>query len=577
MQLATEGRVDDLRADLRARCFKSDGGLYYFTKVVLGYKELVPHFHLDFCNHIQQTISHRKRGYLRPRGTFKSTIISKSYTVYRLIGGGSAIVDDIRKLGDELNDQGFPQKLTTFYQTYPEVDPRNMRIMIIGESDTVAQKNLRDPKWHLLNNQLLRWLFPEIIPPNINDTKWTDDEILLPRSKSFDESTITCDGVGAKRTGFHWDIIVYDDPIGEKAARSEAIMQEAIDWFQVAPGMLHDPLKSEELYAGTRWKDGRADLPGWIMSQIPEELGRSEGFTWVVRDIYNDDGSIGFPERFTPEVLAGILKREGVYKFNCQYRNQPTPKEGGDFVAADLRYFHVEADVTTGDKVWLVPDDGSPKVSLRHLIRISFLDPTSGGLNAESENALVGIGCDHLKRIFLLSCKLKNCTMGDAVELWYQLHDAFAFHYNYFEAVGAHKEVGDIIAKRQSWGECLLCKAKGRDAVKHRRLKAEGVVPSGGRGGLAKDDRIRDYLQVPVEEHRVYLMHNYEQAQLQVQITSFPNYHLKDGADALAYAVHYAQFPPAPEEAEARTREDTAIKDGRHSRIATKYEYGGYA
>src|SRR6266478_39481 len=198
MQLATDGKVDELRHELRQRCFRKSGGLYYFVKVVMGYKELVTHFHLEFCNHIQNTIQQRKRGYLRPRGTFKSTIISKSYPLWRLAGGGSPIIEDLLRFE--------PAEQLAFYQTYPEQDPRNLRIMIIGESDTVAQKNLRDPKWHLQNNDLLKWLFPELIPPDTNATKWTDDEILLPRSKSFDESTITCDGVGAKRTGFHWDL-----------------------------------------------------------------------------------------------------------------------------------------------------------------------------------------------------------------------------------------------------------------------------------------------------------------------------------------------------------------------------------
>src|SRR5882672_3930538 len=264
IQLAGEGRADELRQELRRLCFAPDTGLYYFTTAVLGYKELVPHFHLEFCAHIQNTINIRKRGYLRPRGTFKSSIISKSYTLWRLAGGGSSAINNLLEMTAE--------EQLNFYRAYPDMDPRNLRIIIIGESDTVAQKNLRDPKWHLQNNDLLKWLFPELIPPNINDTKWTDDEVLLPRTKSFDESTITCDGVGAKRTGFHWDIIIYDDPIGEKASKSEAVMEEAWSWFQYAPGMLHDPRSGEELYAGTRWGDGQKDLPGKIMALLPEQL-----------------------------------------------------------------------------------------------------------------------------------------------------------------------------------------------------------------------------------------------------------------------------------------------------------------
>ena len=141
MQLASDGDARGLRRELRRKCFSQSGGLYYFTKAILGYKELVPHFHLDFCDSIQNTIQVRKRGFLRPRGTFKSTIISKSYPLLRLAGLGSPVQSEIVEME--------PDELLAFYKMYPEMDPRNLRIVIIGESDTVAQKNLKDPKWHL--------------------------------------------------------------------------------------------------------------------------------------------------------------------------------------------------------------------------------------------------------------------------------------------------------------------------------------------------------------------------------------------------------------------------------------------
>jgi hypothetical protein len=503
----------------------------------MAYKELVPHFHLTLCDHVQNTVHLLKRGYLEPRGHFKSTILSKCYPLWRLCGGGSRILEQILSLETE--------ELLAFYQAYPERDPRNLRIMIIGESDTVAQKNLKDPKWHLQNNDLFKWLFPEIIPTNTNETKWTDDEILLPRTKSFDESTITCDGVGAKRTGFHWDLIVYDDPIGEKASKSEAVMNEAISWFQYAPGMLNDQATSEEVYIGTRWKHGAKDLPGWIMREMPvgtTDSGRPKGFTWVMRSVYNDDGTIGFPERFT-----------------------------------DLRYYHIEQD-EKGARVWIVPDDGSPRVRLKNLVRESFYDPSSGGQSAESENAQIVAGSDHLKRIFILDAWSKNCSMGDAVENWHQLNDRFMPYPNRYEAVGPHKEVGDIVKKRAAWPECLMCKWQGKkEGVKHRRLNPDPVTPPGGKGGMSKDDRIRDFLQMTVEEHRLYLRRDKKGfLDLIAQIVSFPHFDLKDLVDVCAYIAHYIRYPQSPEENEAEVVAAKQAREDRHSRISTQYEYGGY-
>jgi hypothetical protein len=229
LEIAESGDAGLLHGQVRERALAS---LYYFSKAILGY-QLVSHLHLPFCNELQATIQDRKRGFLLPRGTYKSTIVSKSYPLWRYLSN------------------------------------QNIRVLIVGESDPVACKNLKDIKWNVENNQLFRWAFPEAIPPDINKTVWNESEILLPRQRSFDESTITATGVGSRVTGKHFDLIVYDDIIGEKAAGSEAEMETAKEWFRYAPGLLADPAISEELIIGTRWKYGAADLYGWIMQELP--------------------------------------------------------------------------------------------------------------------------------------------------------------------------------------------------------------------------------------------------------------------------------------------------------------------
>lgn len=161
MELAEQGKAEELRDLLRSRSYDS---LYEFARATLNYKEMTPAFHLPLCNLVQNR-ENKKQGILAPRGHFKSTIF-KAYALWRI-----------------LHDC-------------------NLRVLYVGESDTVAQKNLRDIRGRIENNQVLLWLFPELIPPDFNATKWTDSEILLPRTASFDETSIMTAGVGAKMTGF---------------------------------------------------------------------------------------------------------------------------------------------------------------------------------------------------------------------------------------------------------------------------------------------------------------------------------------------------------------------------------------
>src|SRR5712692_2358103 len=288
LQLSQEGKASELRDVLRHKAYTS---LYFFTKVILSYRELQAHLHLPLCDGIQNTArTVRKRGRLWPRGHFKSTCGAKAYALWRVLP----------KLTQDPWGQPYDEDLLFCHD-------QNCRVLIIGESEEVASKDLKDLKWAIEHNQILKWLFPEIIPPNFNATVWRDDEVLLPRSKSFDESTFTAKGVGGKGTGFHYDLLVYDDIIGEDASHSEAKMKDAIDWFRTAPGLLNDPERGEELILGTRWKDADNDLYGWIMQNIPTQ------YQWDIKGCYADDGEPIFPERFSKPTLELIRQRQGEY------------------------------------------------------------------------------------------------------------------------------------------------------------------------------------------------------------------------------------------------------------------------
>jgi hypothetical protein len=536
LTLASEGKAEELYTNLKQRAL---GSLYFFSKVVLNYRDLA-NLHVEFCKRVQYDIEQRKRGYLMPRGHFKSTIVSKSHPLWRLCQ-----------------------------------DPEK-RILIVGESDTVAAKNLRDVKWHLQNNQMLKWLFPEIIPPDINKTKWTDTEILLPRQGTYDESSITTVGVGAKTTGFHFDIIVYDDMIGEKAAKSEAEMNSAIEWFQFAPGLLNDPATGEELLIGTRWKHGMADLYGYIMDQLQgseQESGRKVGFTWYVRAALEDENGVPdrengtpiFPERFTRETLEEIALREGEYKFSCQYMNNPIAPGATDFDPSWINYYTVDADHKT-----MITSDGTPSTRMTSLHRISFYDPSAGGKSAKAQNAIVVIGCDYLRRIFVIDNWGANCSIGDAIEKWHTLNDRYKISENWYEEVGAQKTVTDIIRERLAQGECRYCHKV------HNKLFAKPFHPPAGKGEMNKKERIIFFAQPPFQEGRVYLRQGAFSSALKNQIIVFPHGRLVDLFDALASAIHKARYPKSEEDIASDIDERERMREARLPRTNTEYNYGGY-
>ena len=510
---------------------KIDSSLYFFNKAVLGYPDLTPSLHQPLCQFLVDTIPKRGRGILMPRKFFKSTNV-KGYVLWRL-----------------RNDT-------------------NLRILFVGENDKVGSKNLKDIQWNIQNNRLLQALYPHLIPRDYAQTKWTETEILLPRSKTFDEPTITSIGIGAKHTGFHYDLIVYDDPIGLEAAGSPADMQKAIDWFQAAPGLLNSP-DSEELIVGTRWKEGVGDLYGYVMENLPfreTTAGGVEGFLWYSRSAIEDGRSI-FPEKYPLHELEKIRKRTGPYLWAANYMNDPTISGNVDFPGEWVQTYAITAD---GRGIELpVPLDAKPGtvpeiVSLSSLVRVSFWDPSAGGISAGAENAIVVLGMDHKRRIFGLEVWSKNCGFAEAIEKWHQLNDKWHCWRNYFEAVGAHKEAGEMIRMRPN--ECLYCKKT------HEKLKAIPVNPD----SRSKEDRIRALAQVPFEERRVYLRMGVME-KLRRQITTFPHSPMVDLFDAFAYGISLLRAPSGTsDEIETQHREQEAARAAARPRSHTGRSYGGY-
>jgi len=536
LELAKTGAAEDLKSEMRAQ---ADSSLYYFAKVILGYDRLVDYLHLPFCEHLQGTQDTRKRGYLYPRGHFKSTIF-KAYILWRVTKN------------------------------------LNLRVLGVGEADKIACKNLRDIKWHILNNEIFRWLYPEVIPEDINKTKWTDNEILLPRKRSFDESTITMVGVGAKHTGFHYDLVGYDDPIGFVAAQSSPEMESCIEWFKMAPGLLHDPEASEEIIFGTRWKYGDQDLYGWIMENMPYKLTSNKKHSGFVWHVYSAEAKIDgretlFPDRFSSETLDQIRQREGDYKYSCNYLNNPIPDLSGSLSVSKLKRYTID---DKGTK--LTPTDSSPPVSLRELHRVCIYDPSGGGAFAKSKDALAAVGMASDGRIFILALWEENAGFSRAIHRWQIMNDSFRFHTNKYEAVGAYKSIGDIIQAMRLQTSCVVCSTPEKPLT-HRPLVAEDWRPEGGNRGSSKEDRIRVFIQTALEEGRIYLQVGGRMVpDLINQIASLGVNAKVDLLDATATGIHHLHRPDSFEDIEIEKYDTVVRQQQQTSRIDTEFNFGGY-
>lgn len=520
LKLASEGNADELRELWREKCLSS---LYVFNKTALGFRHMSAGLHLPLCNFSQE--DELRKGCLIPRDHFKSSCITIGKNLWRITKARVA----------QMKDNRTPTP----------------RILIAGETDTVAIGFVRKMKATIERSQIFQWLFPEIQPGK----KWADDAFEIQRDDDYPEPTVKAIGVGGAITGGHFTRITYDDLIAMKAAETPSIMERTKDWYQYSESLLDDPDRDETDMVGTIWFE--PDIYSWVMENEPQiawfVLGcwKDERYEKALNVVLSDEerGQPIFPERFSTETLTRIRDDKlKAYKFSCQFENNPIPKEGSDFPAEWIQYYDISED---GKQIIL--NKGTPseeRIHVGKLFRVLVGDPSSGGKSATAEFALISAGMDVRKRIFVLEAWARNCPTGDSVEQYLRMIDHWRPHYDGYEAVGAYKDFAVIVRERLRYSNCPVCQKV------HRRPKLDPIKPPGTTGERTKEDRIRYLAQTPFQEMRVYLRRG--MSKLEKQITRFPFTLPIDLLDTLAYVIWKLRAPLDDEEQQVQREREQA-------------------
>jgi predicted phage terminase large subunit-like protein len=484
---------------------KGQRDLYFFNKGILGHDQMVTHLHGKLCRFAQSTRP-RRRGYLLPRGHFKSTAITIGKNLWRLIR-----------------------------------DPSE-RIGIFHEKATQAQQFLQQIKHHLTMNELLKALYPERIPRwKEKGWRWTVESINVPRPREYPEPSIYAAGQGSALQGFHFTSMTWDDLIGEEAAGNSEVMNKVIDWMTRAEALSVTPETLELDLIGTRW--AYYD----IYSYAQETYDRMEWFecSAIVQDDDGHDVPI-FPERFTMESLMEI-KRQSFYSFSCQYMNKPTTGERQEFDPAWLRYYGREEKEIDGTRqAYLHQEETreseSSGVPLSHLTVFIHGDPGLGIIEGpqkavakHSRSAIVVVGCAYPNRIYVLDVWAKKVGVEEFIEQLLRFYQAY------------DRQLSWLTLEKHSWTRIVKPPLL-------QRAKEMGLLLTEGRikdytksANQAKDGRIRS-LQPYFANGQVFLHRG--MVELEQEYRDFPLGKTKDILDAFSQGSSggYWRFSDDPED-----------------------------
>lgn len=203
---------------------------YLFAKEFLGYKDLTWSVHGQFVN-VFESDAPRKL-VVMPRGTFKSTLGSVAYPIWRLLR-----------------------------------DP-NLTILLDSELYSNSKNFIREIKGHLSSDKM-REFFGDLI-----GVKWDEGEIILrTRTANRKEASITAGGIGTTRIGQHYDLIIGDDYNSPQNSETPEKCQKVIDHVRYNLNILNPG--GEYLLIGTRYAE--RDVIGFFLNDILGEKKLAEG------------------------------------------------------------------------------------------------------------------------------------------------------------------------------------------------------------------------------------------------------------------------------------------------------------
>jgi len=253
---------------------------------------MVPHVHEEMCyflaNNIERASNEQAtKILLEARGTFKSTIGTIAYPLWRIVKNP------------------------------------NITILLNNEKQERVLDFLRAIKGHITDNQKFITMFGELSTHGNIGKRWSESRIdVSTRTKWGPAPSIDTASVTSSTVGKHADLIINDDLVGESNVSTTDQRQKVTEFVKNLGAVLNPG--GEMNFVGTRWH--HQDEYNTQMEHI-ESIGKHSKSDILIRSAYKDDGTLFFPERLSEEFLKTQRIKLLSYFFSCQYLNSPVNQD----------------------------------------------------------------------------------------------------------------------------------------------------------------------------------------------------------------------------------------------------------
>jgi len=301
--------------------------LYFFARNVLGYKLMVPHVHRKMCDFIMRDIERGENEQatkilLEPRGSFKSSVGTIAYSLWRLVNNP------------------------------------NHTILITNEKLDKSKGFLKEIKAHITDNETFKFLYGDLSCEKRFGSRWSDARIdINTRTKHGAAPSIEASSVESSETGKHVDEIIADDLVGKSNSGTPEQLHKIDDYVKDLGAVLNPGGCIN--FIGTRW-----DYRDCYNTQLEfiKELGEYARADVLVEQAVRESGEYLFPERLSEQFLKSQRAKLGTYFYSCQYMNSPVSREDA-LIQTISKY---------GDKIDGIPADEFFKTYCKNFVSGDF-------------------------------------------------------------------------------------------------------------------------------------------------------------------------------------------------------------
>lgn len=473
----------------------------------MGFDEISEEPHGAYCQFLSSP-SQRKQTTM-PRSFVKTWIGSIAYPIWVTLP---------RELAEEYPYYNAGED--RFWQLGP-----NMRVLLSSYVISNVEKMIALIRKTYESNTAMQVLFPEVIPPNFNKTRWNNQSACINRDTDYTESTFEASGIGGASTSRHYDLLIEDDLIyarkddlsNRELQPNQEDIDKAIGWHKIATSLLVPGDHTHIHNQGTRW--AKHDLVDYIGENEPdyelfirgavdlrelEELGEWRKCKPV------------WEKCFSIKQLERIERAQGPFMFATQYLLQPTSPNEAIFKKGWLQYYVSDTEI---------PSD------IRKFTTVDLAEWTEARSTNDCNAVVLTCGIDTRNHLWVLHYDVGRFDPSKIIELMAKHWKIFSPEAIGIESVYYQKAIGHFAHRYM-------------DENKIPRMTIRQLKPE---GNVSKDLRIR-----ALEPYASSLAIHCKETHVEF-ITEFaeyiPNSRIckKDILDAMAYQVQIGR-PGEPAE-----------------------------